>query len=200
VVQLQNADALLIVDVQNDFLPGGTLAVPNGDQVIPALNQCIGLFTRHALPIVATRDWHPEHHCSFKDRGGPWPPHCIAGTPGAAFADNLMLPENTVIISKAEKADRDAYSGFEKTKLHHHLQSMGIRRLVVGGLATDFCVLNTVKDGLKLGYRILLLVDAIRAVNLRAGGGDHAIADMKAAGAEIIESAALVDSPGQTLT
>jgi len=191
-VQWQDADALLIVDVQKDFLPDGALVVPDGDRVIPALNRCIDIFTRRALPVFATRDWHPEHHCSFQARGGPWPPHCIAGTPGAAFADTLMLPENTLIISKAINADRDAYSGFEETKLHHHLQSLGVRRLVVGGLATDYCVLNTVKDGLKLGYRVLLLADAVRAVDIRPGDGDRAITDMKSAGADIIESAALM--------
>jgi len=196
VAQWQDTDALLIVDVQNDFLPNGALAVRDGDQVIPALNRCIDLFTRRTFPVFATRDWHPEHHCSFQSRGGPWPAHCIAGTPGAAFAGKLMLPENTIIISKAVKADRDAYSGFEETKLRHHLQSLGVRRLVVGGLATDYCVLNTVRDGLKLGYRVLLLADAVRAVNVRPGDGDRAIADMKSAGADIIESPALMDSSG----
>src|SRR5690348_12260677 len=105
-------DALLLVDVQNDFLPGGSLAVPHGDEVIPPLNRLIQSFSRRSLPIFATRDWHPAEHCSFREQGGPWPPHCVAGTQGAAFPANLALPHDTAIVSKATTKEEDAYSGF----------------------------------------------------------------------------------------
>lgn len=176
-------DALLIVDVQNDFLPGGTLAVPGGDAVIPVLNSTIALFTGLSLPIFATRDWHPADHCSFRAQGGPWPPHCIAGSSGAAFPAALRLPDSTVVLSKAMTPEQDAYSGFEGTALASLLRARGVQRLFVGGLATDYCVLNTVLDGLKQGFRVVLLVDAIRAVELHAGDGDKAIEKMTGAGA-----------------
>jgi len=188
-VELQFGDVLIIVDVQNDFLPGGALAVPEGNQVVSPLNRCIALFTSNKLPIFATRDWHPANHCSFKSQGGPWPPHCVAGTNGAAFADGLNLPNETTIVSKADTQEQDAYSGFQETGLHDHLRSLGVRRLFVGGLATDYCVLNTVTDALSLKYKVLLLADAIRAVNLDPHDGERAMAKMKSAGADIIQSA-----------
>lgn len=181
-------DALLIVDVQNDFLPQGKLAVPDGDKVIPALNHYIQLFTRRDLPVYETRDWHPENHCSFTPQGGPWPPHCVANTHGAAFSEDLALPENTTIISKATHADKDAYSGFEDTDLDTLLRNNHITTLYIGGLATDYCVLNTVKDALKNGYRVYLLTDAIRAVNTQPGDGERAITEMQQAGAELINA------------
>jgi len=190
-VELQFGDALIIVDVQNDFLPGGALAVSEGHQVVSPLNRCITLFTSNKLPVFATRDWHPANHCSFKPQGGPWPPHCIVGTNGAAFADKLKLPDETTIVSKADSQDQDAYSGFQETGLHDHLKSLGIRRLFIGGLATDYCVLNTVMDALKLGYKILLLTDATRPVNLDPHDGENAIVKMTAAGAQLLDSAEL---------
>lgn len=158
----QSGDALLIVDVQNDFLPGGSLAVPMSDEIVPVLNRYLKIFS--ALPVFATRDWHPVQHCSFRAQGGPWPPHCVAVTFGAAFAATLQLPPSAVIISKATTLEQDAYSGFQDTNLDSLLRASNIRRLFIGGLATDYCVLNTVRDALKLGYRVLLLGDAIRAV------------------------------------
>jgi len=190
-VELQSGDALIIVDVQNDFLPGGALAVPGGDQVVSPLNRCITLFTSNKLPIFATRDWHPANHCSFKSQGGPWPPHCVVGTKGAAFANGLDLPDETTIVSKADTQDKDSYSGFQGTGLHDHLRSLGIRRLFIGGLATDYCVLNTVMDALNLRYKVLLLADAARAVDLEPGDGERAIAKMESAGADIIQSGKL---------
>ncbi|GMR00563.1 MAG: nicotinamidase [Zetaproteobacteria bacterium] len=188
-MELQFGDALIIVDVQNDFLPGGALAVAEGDQVVSPLNRCIALFTSNKLPIFATRDWHPANHCSFKSQGGPWPPHCVAGTKGAAFANGLNLPDETTIVSKADTQDKDAYSGFQGTGLHDHLRSLGIKRLVIGGLATDYCVLNTVMDALNLKYKVLLLADAVRAVNLDLHDGERAIVKMETTGADIIQSA-----------
>ncbi|MGL1833770.1 isochorismatase family protein [Rhodocyclaceae bacterium SMB388] len=176
-------DALVIVDVQNDFLPGGRLAVPEGDRVVPVLTRVASAFAARGLPVFATRDWHPAEHCSFVERGGPWPPHCIAGTPGAAFAAGLKLPAATVVVSKATTADRDAYSGFEHTELDMLLRRSGTKRLFVGGLATDYCVLNTVRDARTLGYDVVLLTDAIRAVDVQPGDGDQALAEMVQFGA-----------------
>lgn len=183
-IPLENRDALIIVDVQNDFLPGGALAVPDGDAVLPVLNGYITLFERRGLPIFATRDWHPADHCSFRALGGPWPPHCVAFSRGAAFAADLQLPCSAVVVSKAQTAERDAYSGFEGTELEALLRARGASRLLVGGLATDYCVLNTVRDGLARGFQVLLLTDAIRAVGVNPGDGDRALSEMVALGAQ----------------
>src|SRR5450759_2178167 len=152
----RTGDALLIVDVQNDFLPGGSLAVPHGDEVVTVLNRYLKLFETRTLPVYATRDWHPAQHCSFRAQGGPWPPHCVAKTSGAAFAAALQLPPSAVIISKAATVEQDAYSGFQGTSLDQQLRADNIRRLFIGGLATDYCVLNTVRDALRLGYQVLV--------------------------------------------
>ena len=181
-------DALILVDVQNDFLPGGSLAVPQGDAVIPALNRAIAAMQAHALPVFATRDWHPADHCSFQAQGGPWPPHCVAASPGAEFAPALKLPSDAAIISKATRADTDAYSGFQDTELDRLLREHGVKRLYVGGLATDYCVLNTVQDALKLDYQVFLLEDAVRAVDVESGDGARALAEMEQRGACLIRS------------
>ena len=182
--QPQPGDALLIVDVQNDFLPGGSLAVAEGDQVVAVLNNYIALFSRQGLPIYATRDWHTPDHCSFKAQGGPWPRHCVAGSPGAGFAPDLRLPaEKVTVISKGTRQDKDAYSGFEGTDLAERLRSAGVQRLFIGGLATDYCVLNTVRDALREGFAVRLLMDAIRAVNVQPDDGARAIAEMRRQGA-----------------
>ncbi len=180
---LRPGDALIVVDVQNDFLPSGSLAVPDGDAVVPALNRYAAAFAAAHLPVYATRDWHPSNHCSFKARGGPWPPHCIADSDGAAFAPGLKLPAQTTVISKATTAEKDAYSGFESTDLDARLKRAGVKRVFVGGLATDYCVLNTVRDARKLGYDVLLLTDAIRAVNVRPDDGKRAEDEMRRLGA-----------------
>lgn len=188
VATASTGDALVAVDVQRDFLPGGALGVPDGNAVIPALSRYIRLFLKHKLPIIATRDWHPEDHCSFKPQGGPWPPHCIAGSPGAELAEELDLENVAMIVSKAATKDKDAYSGFDGTNLHAQLKAKKIVRLFIGGLATDYCVLNTARDAITLGYKVFLLVDAIRAVDVNAGDGDRAIAEMKKLGAVAINS------------
>lgn len=176
-------DALILVDVQNDFLPGGALAVPEGDQVVAPLTRLAARFAELGLPVFATRDWHPAHHCSFAPQGGPWPPHCVAATDGAAFAPDLRLPDSSVVISKATETTRDAYSGFQGTTLAVQLAQLGVRRVFVGGLATDYCVLNTVRDALAAGLEVVVLTDAIRAVDVNPGDGDRALAEMIAAGA-----------------
>ncbi len=181
---LSPGDALVVVDVQNDFLPGGSLAVPRGDDVIPALNRYLAAFVRRELPIFATRDWHPPNHCSFQPYGGPWPPHCVAGSDGAAFAAALDLPASSTLITlKGTQPEKDAYSAFDGTDLDARLRGQGVARLFVGGLATDYCVLYTVKDGLKAGYTVILLQDAVRAVNVRPGDGKRAEAEMIRGGA-----------------
>lgn len=192
-LQPRERDALVIVDVQNDFLPDGKLGVPRGDEVVPALNRVGALFADRGLPVIATRDWHPAAHCSFRDQGGPWPPHCIADTPGAAFADALHLPASAIVVSKATRPDRDAYSGFERTELDRLLHDARTERLFVGGLATDYCVLNTVRDALALGYKVFVLADAIRAVDVHAGDGDRALAEMQRLGAIMITTSAIAD-------
>jgi nicotinamidase/pyrazinamidase len=181
--QLQPGDVLLVTDIQNDFLPGGSLAVAGGDEVVPVLNRYIGAFVAHGLPVYATRDWHPQGHCSFRTQGGPWPLHCVAETHGAAFATTLTLPPDVTVISKATQRDREAYSSFEGTDLDSRLRAAGIRRLFIGGLTTDYCVLNTVRDAHRLGYEVFVLADAIRAVDVRPGDGQRAEAEMARLGA-----------------
>jgi nicotinamidase/pyrazinamidase len=183
---LQSGDALIAVDVQNDFLPGGSLAVPQGDAVVPALNRYLAAFAARTLPVFATRDWHPPDHCSFRAQGGIWPPHCIAATRGSEFAAGLALPPNALIISKAATRAADAYSGFGGTDLAARLHAGGAARLFIGGLATDYCVLNTVKDALAAGFAVLLLADAIRAVDVAPGDGARAQKEMQKLGARPI--------------
>jgi nicotinamidase/pyrazinamidase len=182
-IALTSADALLIVDVQNDFLPGGSLAVAQGDEVIAPANGLITLYREHGLQVYASRDWHPFGHCSFIEQGGPWPPHCIADTRGAAFADQLALPADAIIVSKAQTREADAYSAFRGTGLAHRLRTRAIGRLAVCGLATDYCVLNSVRDALALGFRVLPVLDAIQAIDACPGDGARAIAWMIARGA-----------------
>jgi nicotinamidase/pyrazinamidase len=181
---LGKGDALIVVDVQNDFLPGGSLAVPHGDEVIPVLNRYIPLFRARDLPVIATRDWHPANHCSFRERGGIWPPHCIAGTPGAQFARDLRLPPETLIVSKGTDPGKEAYSGFQGTDLAERLHRLNITRLFVGGLATDYCVLSTVEDGRAAGFQVVWLRDASRAVEAAPGDGLKAEQRMQRAGAQ----------------
>lgn len=176
-------DALIVVDVQKDFLPGGSLAVPRGDEVIPVLNRYISLFQGRGLPVFVTRDWHPPEHCSFQAQGGPWPPHCVAATAGAEFASNLDIPAGAPVISKGTERRKDAYSGFEGTDLDRRLEELGVTRVFVGGLATDYCVLNTVRDALACGLRVVLLRDACRAVNVQARDGVRAEREMERLGA-----------------
>ena len=182
-ISLSDRDTLLIVDVQADFLPGGRLAVPEGDAVVPVLNGYLALARRKGLRVFASRDWHPPNHCSFRAQGGPWPEHCVAETPGAELAPGLELPPDAVIISKAVAAGSDAYSAFAGTDLERQLRELRIERLLVGGLATDYCVLNTVRDARKAGFAVLLLQDAIRAVNVKPGDGEHAEREMREVGA-----------------
>lgn len=182
-VRLEPSDALVVVDVQYDFLPGGSLGVPGGDAVIAPLNEWLARFVAARLPVFATRDWHPPGHCSFRDEGGIWPVHCVSGTHGAEFARELNLPADARIVSKATERGVEAYSAFAGTDLDRRLREAGVRRFFIGGLATDYCVVNSVVDALKLGYAVVVLLDAIRAVDVTPGDGARAIASMLAAGA-----------------
>ncbi len=188
---IEKTDALLVVDVQRDFLPGGALAVPKGDEVIPVLASCAKEFVRLGRPVFASRDWHPANHCSFKESGGQWPPHCVAETPGAEIDPALNLPADAAVISKATTVDKDAYSAFEGTDLDARLQDLHVKRLFVGGLATDYCVLNTALDALKSGYEVVLMTDAVRAID--EADGSRAIERLRSAHAEISDSTAVLD-------
>jgi nicotinamidase/pyrazinamidase len=194
-IQLHSGDALIVVDVQNDFLPGGSLAVPDGDAVVPVLNRYIAHFSGSGLPIYASRDWHPSDHCSFESQGGIWPVHCVAESAGASLAPDLELPDEAVIVDKATSRERDAYSAFESTTLEDEIRRNRCDRLFIGGLATDYCVLNTVRDAAALGFQILVMRDAIRAVDVREGDGARAEAEMKQLGARMVT---LDDIDGET--
>lgn len=183
---LQPHDALLIVDVQHDFLPGGALGVRNGDEIVPILNRYIALARGRGIPVIATRDWHPPDHCSFRARGGPWPVHCVADTPGAAFSPQLQLPQDAILVHKATRADEEAYSTFHGTGLAQKLRDAGVRRVLIGGLATDYCVRHSTRDALAEGFEVVVLEDAIRAVDVQPGDGARALDEMKTAGAATV--------------
>ncbi len=181
--------ALLIVDVQNDFCPGGTLAVPEGDRIIPILNKYIKIFSKKKLPIFASRDWHPKESKHFKKFGGVWPKHCIQNTRGARFHPHLKLAKETIILSKGMDPDKDSYSAFQAvdtngTEFLELLRTHGIDELFVGGLATDYCVKSSVLDALKLGFRVKLLIDAIKGVNIKPQDSEYAMKEMVSGGAE----------------
>jgi nicotinamidase/pyrazinamidase len=181
-------DALIIVDVQNDFCPGGSLAVPEGDRVVPVLNRYAERFARHAAPVFASRDWHPAQTRHFKASGGRWPAHCVQGTGGAEFHPDLRLPPGTEVVSKGTDPAEDAYSVFQAETsagmpFAAALGEHGVGRLFVGGLATDYCVKATVLDALKEGFEVVLLDDAIRAVDVAPGDGARALDEMTRAGA-----------------
>jgi nicotinamidase/pyrazinamidase len=186
-IEPSRGDALILVDVQYDFLPGGALAVPQSDRILPVLNRYIEIFERRKLPIYMTRDWHPIDHCSFRDFGGPWPAHCVAGSHGASFSEDLRLSLPTTVISKATTPERECYSDFGTTNFETNLRATGISRLFIGGLATDYCVFHTVKDALVLGFEAFLLRDAIRGVNVHPGDSQKAEEEMIRLGAKPIE-------------
>lgn len=184
---MQKKRALIVVDVQNDFCPGGSLAVPAGDEVVPPLNQLIEEFLERGEPVFKTRDWHPTETKHFADFGGTWPVHCVQQTKGAEFHPALLDDKHIRIISKG-LGDEDSYSGFDRTDLALQLRGLGVEEVWIGGLATDYCVKNTVLDALKEGFRVKALKDAMRPVELNPGDGDRAIDEMRAAGAEIVNS------------
>jgi len=183
--RLGPADALLIVDVQNDFCPGGALSVPQGDEVVPVLNEWIRAATKSGARIVVSRDWHPPDHCSFQERGGPWPRHCVQQTRGAEFHPALQLPPQAQIVSKGTKANADDYSAFKGTGLAQELKRAEIARVWIGGLALDYCVRATVLDALAAGFQAHLIADATRAVKLHGDDEQRTLDELSAAGCAI---------------
>jgi nicotinamidase/pyrazinamidase len=179
--------ALIVVDVQNDFCPGGSLAVPHGDEVIAPLNSLIAEFLERGEPVFKTRDWHPPKTKHFADYGGTWPVHCVQQTKGAEFHPALLDDMHIRVVSKG-LGDEDCYSGFDGTDLALQLERLGVKEVWVGGLATDYCVKNTVLDALKEGFQVKALTDAMRPVDLQTGDGQRAIEEMRRAGAEIVTS------------
>ncbi len=180
---LKEHDVLLVTDIQIDFLPGGALPIEGGDTIIPVINTYIKRFETNAAPIVASRDWHPINHISFKTQGGLWPPHCVQGTKGAEFSPALKLPKKVIVISKATDPNHEAYSAFDGTNLDSELQKLDINRLFICGLATDYCVVNTVLDACQLGFETVVLMDAVLGINAKPGDVDRAIEEMVKCGA-----------------
>jgi nicotinamidase/pyrazinamidase len=177
--------ALIVVDVQNDFCPGGALAVTQGDEVVRPLNKLIEEFLERGEPVFKSRDWHTEKTKHFAAYGGTWPVHCVQNTKGAEFHPDLIDDMHIRVISKG-LGDADCYSAFDETDLALQLHRLGVEEVWIGGLATDYCVKNTVLDALKEGFRVKALENAMRAVEVNAGDGERAIAEMREAGAEII--------------
>jgi nicotinamidase/pyrazinamidase len=186
--------ALLVVDVQNDFCPGGALAIKEGDQVVPLLNTLVREFVELGFPVFFSRDWHPSNHCSFKMQGGTWPPHCVQGSNGAAFHPKMIVPKGSTIISKGTEPDQEAYSAFQGTDLASRLRKSETDVLVVGGLATDYCVLNSVLDSVKSGLETLVVSDCVRGVNVKKSDSARAMKEMRDAGAQTATSDALMKS------
>ena len=199
-MRLEPVDAaLILVDIQNDFCPGGALAVREGDQIVPAINRLIPGFPL----VISTQDWHPANHISFKARGGPWPPHCVQGSRGAELHPGLETESIAHYFRKASLPDKDDYSEFagkddRGRTLDQVLRSHGVKKLYVVGLATDYCVLETVLDGLRLGYEVYAVTDAMRAVNVNPEDGELALRKMSDSGAKLITSDEVLNLTGST--
>jgi nicotinamidase/pyrazinamidase len=183
--------ALLVVDLQNDFCPAGALAVPEGDKIVPTINKYIKIFSRNKLPIFASRDWHPIKTKHFKDFGGVWPVHCIQNTKGASFHPKLKLPKEAILLYKGMDPNKNSYSAFQAedprgVEFLNLLRLFGIKELYIGGLATDYCVKSSAIDATKFGFKVRLLVDAIKGVDLKKGDSEKAIQEMAKKGAKKI--------------
>lgn len=184
-IELRAGDALMVVDVQNDFCPGGALAVPDGDAVVPVINRWVKAMRENRLPIYASQDWHPANHSSFKAQGGIWPPHCVADTDGAELHPDLQLGEPVGHVYKGTEQDKDQYSALAELFVVNFLrQKMGIKRLIVCGLAYDYCVKATALDAAKAGFEVVLLESATRAITPK--GAQKARAELQKAGVTII--------------
>jgi nicotinamidase/pyrazinamidase len=182
----QNKKALIVVDVQNDFCPGGSLAVAHGDEVVAPLNKLMREFLDRGEPVYKTRDWHPAKTKHFQVFGGIWPIHCVQETHGSEFHQDLSADPRATIISKGMDESADGYSGFDGTNLAQLIREEGVNEVWIGGLATDYCVKHTVIDAVREGFEVKALADAMRAVNVNPDDGAKAIAEMRAAGAEIV--------------
>jgi len=190
-LRFEPGDALLLVDPQNDFCPGGSLPVAEGDRVMPVLNEWAAAAERDGAPIFISRDWHPQRTTHFKDYGGLWPAHCVAGTRGADFHPNLNVAASAVVVSKGMGETEDAYSAFQardgnETPLSTLLRARNVKRLYVMGLATDYCVKESVLGGLHEGFAVSVVPDGIRAVNVQPNDGDQALQAMRDAGAHVL--------------
>jgi nicotinamidase/pyrazinamidase len=187
-MNIDPSDAFIVVDVQNDFCPGGALPVKDGHRVVPIVNRLMPRFDR----VVFTRDWHPFDHISFDAEpefvDQSWPVHCVQDTPGAEFRSDLRTGLAAAIVSKGVDPDKEAYSGFEGTDLDSRLQRWGIRRIFIAGIAMDYCVKHTTLDARRLGYDVVVITDACRAVDVPAGSGAAALEVMAAAGAQLVTS------------
>ncbi len=177
-------DALIVVDVQHDFLPGGALAVAAGERIFEPIDGLAPRFRR----VYATRDWHPLDHSSYKQYGGPWPVHCVAGTRGAAFDARLDRKKIDTVIDKGVDRDTDGYSGFAATSLASDLRMHGIKRVFVCGLATDYCVKATAFDANAAGFTTVVIEDASAAVNVQPDDEKRALEDLRAAGIDVVRS------------
>lgn len=182
----KTGDLLLVVDVQKDFCPGGALPITGGDDIVPVVNAWIAQAREDGIPIYLSRDWHPQHHFSFDESGGPWPPHCLQDSDGADFHPDLIVPDTAVIVTKGTRFDQDQNSAFDQTGLADWLRRQEIRRIFVTGLAQDVCVRATVLDGCAAGFEMVLVTAATRPVT--ADGGTQALAEMREAGARILDS------------
>lgn len=178
---LRPGDALLVIDVQKDFCPGGALPIAGGDEVVPVLNRWLAAAREKGVPVYASRDWHPRRHLSFKEQGGQWPVHCLQDSGGAAFHPDLALPSEAVLVTKGVRFDQDQNSAFDQTGLAAQLRRDGVQRLWIGGLAQDVCVLATVLDARREGFDVLVLEQAVRPVTRE--GGRQAKEKMEKAGA-----------------
>ncbi len=183
--ELNSSDALLVVDVQNDFCPGGALPVEEGDQVVGILNEWIQAAVRGGVPVYFSRDWHPREHPSFRHRGGEWPVHCLQDSEGARFHPDLSVPGDAIIVTKGTRFDQDQYSAFDQTGLAEELQRRKVRRVVIGGLAEDVCVRASALEARKAGLEVALIREACRPV--APAGGAEAIDEMRGAGVAILE-------------
>jgi len=186
--------ALVVIDIQNDFCPGGALAVAEGDRVVEPTNRLIGHFRRHGAPIFYTRDWHPANHCSFKEFGGPWPVHCVQNSAGAQFHRDLDVPDDAAILNKAWQPDSEDFSGKSSSELFMRLVQAHVRRVVLAGLATEYCIKATAHDARAEGFEVIVITDAIRPVNVRPGDGQRALEDMLARGVALLTSAEFLES------
>jgi nicotinamidase/pyrazinamidase len=192
--------ALILVDIQNDFCPGGALAVSEGDLIVPIVNRLIPRFPL----VISTQDWHPANHISFEAQGGPWPPHCVPGTAGAELHPDLITDTIAHYFRKASSPDKDDYSEFAGKDEQGHsldevLKAHGVEKIYVVGLATDYCVLETVLDGIKNGYEVYAVTDAMRAVNVEPDDGEKALYKMASSGAHLVTSE-VIDLAGSTAT
>lgn len=196
---MKQASALLIVDVQIDFCPGGALAVPQGDLIVPVINRCIDRCAHRGMPVIATRDWHPPRTSHFREFGGIWPVHCVENSQGARFHPELQLPPEAIVVSKGMDPERDDYSAFfaadsRGVPLARLLAERGVRHLYIAGMATDYCVKESALEALRQGLEITVISDGIKGVDLREGDSERAMAEIIAAGGMVASSADLVDA------